>query len=619
MTALPLTLHPSPYEMPASFASRLAHRNQCNSLHEFATDVDLDVQGLGRGDLLALSHLREIASLPESAFSNTTAYPHDRKSIRVGREEYRSNIFSRGEIRFCPTCISDDVRTGGSVWHAVHRLHWQIRHVSSCTEHHRPLKTVETRGLMFRNLDPSKVFADHLANFGRSSNIEHVQTSEFETYLTRRAYGHQGNCWADRLEVFALSKASVALGMLIEHGSNARTAHFNSLDTARFAEMGFKIIKGGAASLNDCWEVIRQSPSFYDGRGRYQPQPRFGEFQKLLASSLKYRSDLDPIRRIFRDYLINTFPFSEGASVLGTKLRQRRLHSLISAKRTIGRRTEILEAKLEAEGFAKRDSTGRLIVIKPLTVGYVERFSKEINALLYEREAAVYVGITVESFRILVDAGLISASRIGQKHRRKAFLKKDLDTQRRRLMAGLPSIQTVARDQSMISKAPVRLNCDLASLVSAILNKRLKPSGLWCGQQRLDHIVVDLAAAKAALPNLTQPLGIQRIPAFRMLRFNNGTLNHLVENNFLSGFKAPHPDTRRVTEFICTKSIKRFIKSYVSLGFLAHHDGAIGGPQFARLRNAGMHPIIDEPGLSKIYRRSDLSPTYADVGLELAI
>ena len=619
MTALPLRLHPSPFEMPTSFASRLAQRNQCISLAEFAEDVGLDVQSLGHGDPAALKHLCELASLEETVFANTTVYPSQHKSLRVGCEIYRSSVFARGEIRFCGACIAGDVKSGRAIWHAVHRSHWQIRHVSTCIEHHCPLQTVKTNGFMFRNLDSSRVFADYLERCGDSSKIEHGPASEFERYLSGRAYGHQHKCWADQLEVFALFGASEALGLLIERGPNAKLAYLNPSDTARFAEMGFKVIKGGPSSLRDCWEAIRKSPSFCDGKGRYQHQPRFGAFQKMLASNLKYRTDFEPIRRVFRDYLINTFPYSDGANVLGTKLKRRRLHSLITAKRAIGRRTDIFRDKLEAEGLATRDDSGRLVVTKPLTVAYVERFSRDMNALLYEREAAACLGVSIEILRILVSAGLSPASCNDPKHRHKAFLKDGLDLYRKGLVAGLSPIQTVARDQSMITKAPVRLNCDFASLVAAILEKRLKPAGLWRGKERLDHIVIDLAAAKEALPKLERPRGIQRIPAFRMLRFNSRTLNHLVQQNLLSGFKATHPDTRVKTEFICTQSIKKFNEKYVSLGILADYDDATGGPQFARLRKAGMHPMIDEPGLSKIYRRCDLNPIYADVGLELDI
>ncbi|MCQ0090243.1 TniQ family protein [Roseovarius sp. M141] len=619
MTVLPLKLKASPFEMPASFASRLAQLNGCRSLGEFAVDLSLDVRGLTCGDDVALNHLREIASLPDDVFANTRATEHSDKAIRIGHEVYRSSIFSRGEIRFCPRCVAADVQAGGSVWHAVHRLHWQIRQVTNCIEHHQPLETEFVGKSMFGNLDPSRVFANHLAQCARADATDNKRVRELDAYLSLRAYGHQKPCWADRLEIFALLKATTALGLLIARGSSAKTEHLDPQDAAELAEMGFQIIKGGPASLRECWENIRLSAKYHDGLGRYQPHPRFGAFQRLLASDLKYRSDFAPIRRVFRDYLIDTFPFADGADVLGEKLTRRRLHSLLSAQRTIGRRTSTFHDKLLTEGFATRDDSERLVLIKPLTVSDVDRFSGEINALLYEREAAVFVGITVESFRLLADAGLVPASLVGQKSRPRAFQKCELDVFRDKLLSGLPHIQTVNRDQTMIAKAPLRLNCDLKALVAAILAGRLKPAGLWRGKERLDHIVVDLAGAKAALPNLTRPVGIQRIPTFRMLRFNNTTLNHLVEHGFLTGFRAQHPVSRLMTEFISTESIQRFNQSYVSLGILAHQDGAVGGPQFAKLRNAGMHPIIDQPGLSKIYQRSDLSAIYAAVGLDLGV
>ncbi len=619
MNGLPLTLHASPYETPAAFASRLANRNQCNSLYEFAVDQGLNLRGLEQGDEVTIKHLRELASLPDSAFDNTTSYGHKLRAIRVGREEYRSSTFSSGEIRFCPRCIAEDVQAGGSVWHAIHRLHWQIRFIAHCIDHQCPLEIANVNWSLSGTLDPTRAFAVHLAQFGCKDVKERTEVKDFETYLSLRAYGNQTPCWADQLEVFSLLKASTALGVLIERGPDARAVNLDDHDTARFAEMGFQIIKGGPVAMRDCWERIRLSPEFCDARGRYQPQPRFGAFQRLLGSDLQYKAGFEPVRGVFRDYLTSKFPFADGADVLGEKLVGRRLYSLLSAQRSIGKRKSTFHEKLVSEGFATVDGNGHVDLTKPLTVGDVERFLHEINALLFERDVAVFVGITVESFRLLANADLVPASLVAQKSKHRAFEKSQLELFRDQLMAGLAPIQTVSRDQTLIGKAPVRLNCDLKALVAVILAGRLEPAGLWRGTARLDHIVINLDAAKAALPDLSRPAGMQRIPAFRLLRFNNATLNHLIEHGLLTSFQARHPISRLMTQFICTKSMQRFNQSYVSLGILAEHDGAVGGPQYANLRKAGMKPTIDKLGLSKIYQRSNLSLPYAEVGLNLEI
>lgn len=617
MTPLAVTITPSPYEMPVAFASRLARRNLCNSLYEFSRDVDLDVRGLQAGDETALNHLCQLASLPQDVFLNTTSSGQNKQSIRIGPEFYRSNTFARGEVRFCPECIFNDIEKGGSVAHAVHRLHWQIRHIATCHEHNRPLVVVPRAQSATYGLDTSRVFSDYFQTRQPARPIRRQEATALEQYLSSRAYGHHLECWANQLEVFGLLKACIALGVFIQSGPDAQTMHLTQRTSRNPANVGFKVIREGPAAMKQCWEAFRTSNAFRDSRGRYQPHPRFGAFQRLLASDLKYREEFTPIRKVFRNYLVETFPFPEGADILGQRLPKRKLHSLFSATQTIGKRTNIFHERLLADGSAIRDEDGRLELCGPLTVADVERFKAEIDNLIFERDAAVFCGITVESFRILADANLVPSSQISGKWRHRAFAMHELEQWRDKLLAGLPRIQTVARDQALITKAPVHLNCDLCSIVDAIITLSLRPAGLWRSKERLDCIVIDLSSAKSALPTLAPPVGVQRIPTFRLLRVNNATLNHLVDKGLLKGFRARHPATRLMTEFICTKSIERFNERYVSLGILANHDGLVGGPQLARLRKAGMIPAIAGKGLSNIYCRADLSPDYVDVGLDL--
>ena len=617
MTILPLRLKASPYELPISFASRLACKNQCRSLYDFALDLAIDPQELAQGDLHAIERLRHISSLPNNAFSLSTPNKCDGKSIRVGLENYRSNIFARGNIRFCPECIADDIRVGGAVWHAKHRFHWQIRLIANCVDHHCPLITVRARGSSSGAFDPSTVFIKHRSQIGTKEHERQSQVGAYEVYLSHRAYGQHHPCWADRLDIFALSKASVALGLLIEKGPDHKMVRLDERDVRRFSDLGFQIIKDGPAALRRCWDVINFGSKEKLEHGRFNMPQHFGAFQTLLASNLKYKAGFAPLRRVFRDYLIKTFPFAEGADVLGQKLQRRRLHSVLSAQRAIGKRASSLHEQLVTTGFAKRGRSGKVSLIKPLTVANIDRFADEINGWLYERDASAFLGVTVESFRLLQADNLIPASRITEKACRRAFKKCELLRWKDGLLSGLPSIEAINNNQSLVTKAPVRLNCDLRTLVAAILDGRICPTGLWKGVNRIDHILIDVALSKASLPQLAMPNGMKRIATFRMLRFNNSTLNHLIDGGFLRSFQSVHPESRLMTEFISNESIKIFNQKFVSLGMLAHHHGAVGGPQFAILKKAGMYPAIDKQGLSKIYRRSELDQANARIGLEL--
>ncbi len=194
-----------------------------------------------------------------------------------------------------------------------------------------------------------------------------------------------------------------------------------------------------------------------------------------------------------------------------------------------------------------------------------------------------------------------------------------LSAWKKNLLGDPPAVASLKKQEAFLTRAPVRLNCDTSSLVALLLDRKNSPSGLFQGKRRFDHIIIDIERAQAALPTINQVEGIKRIPAFRVLRINNSTLNFLIECGLLVTFRSRNPETRLVTEYVCPKSVRTFNSRYVSLGILAQSEGVVGSPQLIRLKKLGMEPVIDQVGLSKIYCRSELDLPYRDIGLDLDI
>ncbi len=366
--------------------------------------------------------------------------------------------------------------------------------------------------------------------------------------------------------------------------------------------------------MRECWDKVVAEFEL-----DYCKIPHFGAFQTIFASKWQRSFNLTPIRDVFWDYLIERFPYAPGTNVLGQVLETRRVHSVISAQREIGSRAKMFHQRLIKDGFAIPTQATLPRLIKPLRVDDFENYAKEFDDLIYEMEAAEITGITVETFRLLAKAKLIPASQVQRRSKRRAFQKSDLKMWLTDLIKQAPAIQNLNSQQAILPRAPVILNCDLVELIRAMVIGNLFPVGLFDGRARLDHFVIDLDAARDALPRPEMPNGMKRIPTFRMLRVTNATLNYLLEHGYLEAFKAAHPATRRQTAFICKYSIEKFNRSYVSRGVLANSEGAIGGPQFAKLNKQGMRPFIDKPGLSKIYRRQDVLPEYRHIGRDLKL
>ncbi len=604
--------------MPGAFASRLACKNQCNSLQEFAADVGIDVNGLLRGDSEAIGYLCQIASLPENAFAQSTLLAKTKFSTRLGSEEYGAKLFARRNVRFCPACIAADIGEEGPPWHAVHRLHWQITLIQNCSVHGCPLVTANPADTGIYSFDPSAVFLA-LSMSGLKHDVLKLNAiNAFDKYLSDRAYCKQKPCWPDNLSLFHLWKASTALGLLIEQGCDAQLANLERTEEARLANIGFEVMQGGPRALRRFWNRYTFGGTRSETLLRYS-RPRFGAFHKLMASSLEYQAGFSPLRDVYRDYLVNTFQYGEGTVVLGKRVEKRRLHSVLSAQRAIGSRAPLLQAKLIEEGFAVRTSPKMAQLIKPLSIEKVMQIERELGEVIHEIEAAEMLGTCVTTLRTLTRDGIGPASEVTKKAKHRAFSLLGLSAWKKKLLGDPPAIASIKMREALLTRAPSRLNCDTSALVALLLDRTISPIGLFQGQRRFDHIVIDIEHARAALPAIDQVEGIRRTPAFRLLRINNSTLNFLIEQSLLVTFRSRNPDTRLITEYVCPKSVRAFNSKYISLGILAHSEGVVGGPQLIKLKKLGMEPVINQVGLSKIYCRSELDLPYRDIGLDLDI
>ncbi|MDM7458010.1 MAG: TniQ family protein [Paracoccus sp. (in: a-proteobacteria)] len=285
MTRLALTLPASPLETPTSYLSRLAARNLSPDLHSFCADLGFDLPALVNGDTAAVCQLCSLSGLAQQTFHGRVVIKTSTMKYRVGVEALNTETLSRGEIRYCPRCLSEALGAGPT-WSTVFPMHWQLIHVRRCWRHgcllqtHRPEPGRESR------FDSTAYVRSWLASNTTSAAVEPDGADQLDRYLSARLYGQQAPNWCGQLEIPALIKASEAFGVLIDHGRDMRASYLTADQRRDSMLTGFLILSAGPDGIRSALDRFNsRTPT----RGGNQPHPSHGEVQRLLGSHCKMR------------------------------------------------------------------------------------------------------------------------------------------------------------------------------------------------------------------------------------------------------------------------------------------------------------------------------------------
>ncbi len=151
------------------------------------------------------------------------------------------------------------------------------------------------------------------------------------------------------------------------------------------------------------------------------------------------------------------------------------------------------------------------------------------------------------------------------------------------------------------NKAKVKIE----HVVPLILDGRLK----WLGRQKSVEGLAALAVDLEEILDLFEgpPLqGYTKQELKRLLRVNDPTITHLIQEKYIRAQKTRHPRSRRPMSVIPHEAYDAFLKRYVTLGILAHQIDTQAKHVSSRLEKLKIDPIQMAPRFSKIYEREKL-------------
>lgn len=496
MKRLALTVAPSACEAPTSFLSRLAARNLSPDIFAFSKDVGLNIGAIICGDEQEIHSLCSLAGCSPLSFKRTTVIKTSTTRYRIGNEDLYSEIISRSTIRYCPSCLREGLQRASNVWEIVQPLHWQFLPIRCCVQHGARLLNPSFPVSGRAAYDFTAFVRDHRTELLSFEADSDGMADRLDHYLTDRAYGRHVPNWCDRLAIPPLVKACEAFGILKQYGPKVRRFDLSAEQRRDAMEVGFKALEGGSEGIIATLDQFRTPQQTPGGR---QPHPQLGTVQSLLGSDRKNRPDLDPVRDVVRQHLLDNYPFKAGSMVMGVVLDEVRIHSLSAATKELGTRLATVKRLLLLRGLAHRDKWNEFYLDTLITADVLESLRRDLDDFIGKVEAAQLLGCSDVMFRWLLAEGLPGGWVKGLK-RGKLFRRSDLT----RLLERVGSLCRTIKDPRLhvsMHKAAIILGKSSPAVLGLVLDQVL-PVAIRAGEPlRLDALLVDkrdLAALQRA-------------------------------------------------------------------------------------------------------------------------
>lgn len=609
MMPLALRVPPSPREMPTSYISRLAARNLSPDIWTFCLDTGLDFTAITVGDAAAVKHLCALAGIPDDTFANTTVIKTSSMRYLLGAEVMNTETLARGELRYCPTCLTEAQRERRKSWDVVHELHWQVIQIRRCCRHGSALegyRPVEDRAGRF----DFTALVNTVRNPPGGDAPQIAPTADaLDRYLTERIYGNRQHSWCDQLEIPALIKACEAFGVLMDHGRDMRASYLDGSQRRDAMLTGFGILDAGPTGIRQALDRYNtRTPT----RGGNQPHPSNGEVQRLLGSPAKLRPDLNPVRDIVRQYFLEHYPFKLGTTVLGQKVIETAVFSLRGASREIGVRGSLLEEILVQHGHAERDNEGRFILKAVLSRPLIESIRAEKDDYFDQNQTAAFLGCSFAMLKQLQRNEVLKPAEGDGRRMRKGYHRTSLQTFLDQISEGAERVERPGPDLCSLELATRKARCSVPDIVRLMLDSKVRARARLSDDVRLDTLVVSIADIKRGLCT-AKSNGHSFIYAKRRLCVDGRTLDILVEQGFIETKRMRHSVTRVTRTYVTVDSLTNFGREYCTLGMFARENRMDAGLVRRMMREAGVLPVADVRGLRAVYRRSDMARDHRKV------
>jgi hypothetical protein len=598
VTQLPLrmTVAQGVGETPMSFCSRNAMLVG-RTARDFCKDAGFEFQGVVDGDDIALQRLARRCRADEVTLKANATVNKGRLRYSVRGQALTREVLSRKKVRICPHCVSSDIEVGHGPLSCrpYGRLQWIVEPLRTCPLHGVGLVTVSDQRRPARFHDFSELVQPALNELARLSNQAPRRVpSQLEDYLSDRLSGKQHPTWGllGALPFYAAATTCEQLGAVATHGINVQVDSFNDDDWYEAGAAGFEIAEAGEIGVRDLLIRIQANTIAKKG-GDWGLSSMFGRLHKWLGEQLGDPAYL-PVQEIFRQHVVETFPFGPGDMILGREVAARRLHSVRSASKEYGAHRKRLRKLLHAAGHISAEQ----LALTDDRILFEADVAHDLLCLISEemplKQAGQYLNIPRHTERALFEAGHLRPFIAGGLDRslNHAFAKRDLDLFLQSLTKDAIKIEPNETGYEHITAAATRVGCTAVQIVELILSRKAKRVRFRPEVSGFSSIMVDPDEILSLLDKTIKGvLSLKQVE--RKLKTDFAVVQNLINLGVIPVSTVINPKTRWRQRVVSEEDMDRFANRFASLHMLATEHGIYFRKIGDKLREKGIRPAFD--------------------------
>lgn len=604
-------------ETPMSLCSRNAMLVG-RTARDFCKDAGFEFQGVVDGDGIALQRLAHRCRADEAALKANATVHQGRLRYSVRGQTLTKEVLSRKKVRVCPHCISSDIEVGHGPLscRAYGRLQWIVEPLRTCRVHGVGLVVVSDERTPKRFHDFAQLVQPALDELARvTDQAPRRKPSRLEDYLSDRMSGQEPPTLRllGALPFYAAATTCEQLGAVAIHGINVQVDSFNDDDWYEAGAVGFEIAEAGEIGVRDLLVRI-QANTFAKKGGDWGLSSLFGRLHKWLREQLGDPAYL-PVQEIFRQHVVETFPFGPGDMILGREVAARRLHSVRSASKEYGAHRKRLRKLLHAA----RHISDEQLALTDDRILFEADAARDLLCLISEemplKQAGQYLNIPRHIERALFEAGYLRPFVVGGIDRsfNHAFAKRDLDLFLESLMKDATEIEPSDAGYLHITAAATRAGCTAVEIVELILSRRAKRVRFRPEVSGFSSIMVDPDEILSLLDKTIKGvLSLKEVE--RKLKTDFKVVQSLINLGAIPVSTVINPKTRWRQSVVSVEDMDRFSLRYASLHMLANEHGIYFRKIADKFRENGIQPVFDPVTVrASFYERTAIENCIAEL------
>lgn len=598
-------LHFHPDELFVSFVSRFARLQGLDGVFDLLRDVNVHAGEFHKGDRDAITKVAAVLNVDPAQALARSFRRVDAPTSELLNLTFRERSLLRGQFRVCPACLRADIGPDLSeetALRAYARTVWSIMPVRVCPIHQMQLIGPPQSGIMHEFNQTWEPWLSEVLDCELDQPV--AGKGLYEKFV---ACALQGDAekpgWSGQFPLEALGMLSGYLGAAKLYGPGRRPSDCDPSDMSLATDAGFSLLLEGPDAVEALFFDLRTRP----GLPQQRPQGRYGPIYDWLKRDSGAAPEFDPVRLLLRRHIMKTWPLGPGSDVLGDRVKERRLHSILTASaeyelrpshvRNLLRDAQ-LEGTLDLPEFEK---------VYPAEK--VNDILDTVSGSLSTRNAEIQLGMSRTQLETLISAGFLRYSLGGQDARRR-FAQKDIsefnDRHREFPVANATGDQWPSLT---IAEAARRHGKSVVEIYRLITDGALKRVYRASDLLLFSEIRIDSEELAALMLPDGRDEFMPMVAFTKELALGPDFIRELSAKGYLTIFDVLDERSRRPKVTMRKKEVNDFKTTYVSRRGLAQMNGVQVREIQNRVERAGLIPVEASADKKEfLFRVDDVRP-----------